>query len=196
MEETRIRRGKNIQRQVSEDEKYRSNPQRESTKDREQFFKEQLGLMEQELNRVRIENLNLTRVSMEQQAELNAYADQEFVAQSRSMGGGGRNKNISNSGGPSRFDGVDPQSTFDTSIQTYDMNDVNTCYCLTPLSSKDLGTPWKSLELHIKGRISQKFVLSSDINTFEPWKTYITSVLTQIGLRTTRVVQNYPGSPK
>jgi hypothetical protein len=60
MQETRIRRGKIIQRQVSEDEKYSSNPQRESTKDREQFFKEQLGLMEQELNRVRIENLNLT----------------------------------------------------------------------------------------------------------------------------------------
>jgi hypothetical protein len=177
IEQTRTRRGNNVQRQVSEDEKYRSNSQRNSAEDREQFFQDQLSLMEQELTRVRMENLNLPRVSKEQQAELNAYADQEFVNQSRSMGGGGRNNNISNSGGPSRFDGVDPQSTYDTSINAYDINDVNTCYYLTPLSSKDLGTPWKSLELHIKGRISQKSVLSSDINSFEPWKTYITSIL-------------------
>ena len=57
------------------------------------------------------------------------------------------------------------------------MDDVNTWYYLTPLSSKDLGTPWKSLELHIKGRISQKSVLSSDINSFEPWKSYFTGIL-------------------
>ena len=176
-EVTRSQRGSDARRQVPREMKYHSGAQQESSKEREEFFRDQLQLMAEELTRVRMDNLNLTRVSSQQQAELNAYADQEFSAQYRVMGGDMRSKNIPRSGGPSRFDGVDPQYVYDTSITAYDVNDANTSYYLAPLSSKDLGTPWKSLELHIKGRISQKSVLSSDINSFEPWKTYITSIL-------------------
>ena len=88
-----------------------------------------------------LENVNLTSRNERQEVELNNYADQEFVRQARHAQGGNREHNISRSGGPPRFDGVDPQSNEDATVTVYDINDVNTSYYLAPLSYKDLGTP-------------------------------------------------------
>jgi hypothetical protein len=137
-EETRSQRSRYVPRQAPREEKYHSSAQHDSTKDREQFFQDQLQLMADELKRVRMDNLNLTRVSSQQQAELNAYAEQEFSTQFRAMEGNTRNTYIPRSGGPSGFGGVDPQSTYDTSIHAYDMNDINSCYYLLPCPPKTL----------------------------------------------------------
>ena len=160
---------------LERDEEYKGNNQRGNNQD--QLAQDQIKLLRDELLYLRLENQKLAVKNNEQEAELNSYADEQFVAQAQRLQGGDRNQNNSRSGGPPRFDGVDPQSSEDSSINAYDISDANTWYYLTPLSSKDLGTPWKSLELHIKGRISQKSILSSDINSFEPWKTYFTSIL-------------------
>ena len=55
-----------------------------------------------------------------------------------------------------------------TSTNVYTMSEVN---------PREKGTPWKSLDLALRGKVMNKVVLTSDANSFQPWKRYIKNVL-------------------
>ena len=127
------------------------------------FMLQQLFILQSELAQLRFENQTLN-------SKVNAQG-------TLNQNGGNQQGNLP-SGGSLRSGGVDPQKHASVpGGKDYDITDRNTSYDLALLSSKDLGTPWRSLELLIKGRINTRTTLNSDVNSFEPWKKYITSIL-------------------
>lgn len=49
-------------------------------------------------------------------------------------------------------------------------------FVMSEISARDRGSPWKSLELALKGKIISKSLLTSDANTFESWKRYMKNI--------------------
>jgi hypothetical protein len=56
------------------------------------------------------------------------------------------------------------------------VQDIGNPFVMTALAHKDKGSPFRSLDISIKGNILTKKILTSDIHTFEPWKRYIKDV--------------------